>query len=318
MAGSDYLDTPRHTIRVVARRTGLTPTTLRAWERRYGAVQPSRSDTERRLYTDADIERLRLIRVLAASGHGLAHIAPLSLQDLQAIAATERPAPAVPPPRTSSAGPASAILERCERAVLAMDGPELHRVLVRLLLELGPESFLHDAIVPLCHRIGDLWAQNVLTVAHEHVASVAIRQSLDFLLDRLRYPENTPPHLVVTTPAGERHEFGAMMAAAMALSAGWRATYLGPDLPARDVASAVAESGVDVLALSIVSRVASPNVESELRQLRNSLGGLPIVVGGSGAPSYAATLARIDAHLVMDLRDFRAVLDEISPALERP
>jgi methanogenic corrinoid protein MtbC1 len=316
MASSDDLDRPRHTIRVVARRTGLTPTTLRAWERRYGAVQPSRSDTERRLYTDADIERLRLIRVLAASGHGLAHIAPLPLPDLKAIAATDQPVAAASAPRVAGAARASAILERCERAVLAMDGTELHRVLVRLLLELGPESFLHDAVVPLCRRIGDLWEQNVLSVAHEHVASVAIRQSLDFLLDRLRYPENTAPHLVVTTPSGERHEFGAMMAAAVALSAGWRVTYLGPDLPAREVVSAMAESGVDALALSIVSRARTPQLVAELRQFRESLGGMPIVVGGAGAQSYAAALLKMDAHLVRDLRDFRAVLDEMAPAFE--
>src|SRR5215208_6750074 len=95
---------PRHPIGVVARRTGLKPDLIRAWERRYGAVEPGRSDTRRRFYSDADIERLQLLRRVVRTGHGIGQVAGLSNQELLALAAQDEPAGAAPapPPPTGS------------------------------------------------------------------------------------------------------------------------------------------------------------------------------------------------------------------------
>ena len=320
MDNADPSDKPRHTIRVVARRTGLTPATLRAWERRYNAVQPARSGTERRLYRDADIERLRLMRALAAQGHSVSQLAALStteLTDLEQVEAASavgtRAAPSsigrgqLAPPATDGA----TYLAGGERAVLALDAAELYRLLVRSMVELGPDAFINQTAVPLCHRIGFLWEQGKLTVAHEHVAAVALRQALDFLFDKLR--DGAPgPHLVTTTPAGERHEFGAMMAGVIARSAGWEVTYLGPDLPAVDVAAAVRQSGARAVGLSIVSVFGSRAIEGELLQLRETVGPrVDIIAGGAAAPSYAETLADIGAHLLEDFVSLRVLLAQL-------
>ena len=226
-------DTPRHPIKVVARRTGLTPATLRAWERRHGAVQPARSGTERRLYSDADILRLRLMRELAAQGHSIAQLARASTTVLAALADDERELRSTRPDARDSvaaeAASAQVGLDACERAVRALDGAELHRQLMRALVERGPMRFVDDLVAPLCRRIGALWEDGTLSVAHEHVASAAIRQALGFLLETLRVAADDAPRMVVTTPAGQRHEFGAMMAAAIAATSGWNVTYLGPD-----------------------------------------------------------------------------------------
>ena len=77
---------PRHPIRVVAERTGLTPATLRAWERRYGAVEPRRSDGAQRLYSDEDIQRLRLIARLSSVGYALADLSRSSTTTLARMA----------------------------------------------------------------------------------------------------------------------------------------------------------------------------------------------------------------------------------------
>src|SRR5687768_1892912 len=80
---------PRHPIGVVARRTGLKPDLIRAWERRYGAVEPGRTDTRRRFYSDADIHRLLLLRQVVKTGRGIGQVAQLSNEDLEALIAEE-------------------------------------------------------------------------------------------------------------------------------------------------------------------------------------------------------------------------------------
>ena len=88
-------------IRAVSKLTGLGIDTLRAWERRHGAVAPVRDDRGR-MYTDADIARLRLLRGAVEHGHSIGRLAGLTDAELRRLAATAEAAPAVaPPPRTS-------------------------------------------------------------------------------------------------------------------------------------------------------------------------------------------------------------------------
>src|SRR3954468_20227311 len=74
--------TPRYPVRLVASRTGLSPHVLRAWERRYGVVNPTRSEGGQRLYSDLDIERLLRLRRLAERGHSIGRIGTLGVSEL--------------------------------------------------------------------------------------------------------------------------------------------------------------------------------------------------------------------------------------------
>src|SRR5918993_3366876 len=75
----------RHPIGVVARRTGLKPDLIRAWERRYGAVAPGRTDTRRRFYSDADISRLLLLKRVVDTGRSIGQVANLSNEELESL-----------------------------------------------------------------------------------------------------------------------------------------------------------------------------------------------------------------------------------------
>lgn len=303
---------PRHTIRVAVRRTGLTAATLRAWERRHGAVRPARSDTERRLYSDADIERLRLMRELVAEGHGIAQLAPLSTDALAALAGEERMAVAGgrhPVATPSLAAGAASPIDACERAIHGLDAAELYRLLMRATVELGPVRFVDDLVAPLLRRVGQACERGSLSVAHEHVASVSIRQALGFLLETLRVRSAAAPSLVAATPQGERHEFGAMMAASVAAMAGWRVAYVGPDLPASDLAIAVRQAGARVLALSIVSLRGGGALATELKTLREGVGrDVVIVAGGTAAALNADALDDIGAVRLDELSELRTLL----------
>jgi methanogenic corrinoid protein MtbC1 len=301
----------RHPIKVVAHRTGLSPEVLRVWEKRYAAVEPGRTKTDRRLYSDADIERLRLLRQATLLGRRIGEISGHSSKDLAVLVREDREATAeAPRPDLNGTPPpeSAAYLSMCLKAVRDLDAAELDTILSRAVLSLSSSALTEDFLAPLSRKIGELWEGGRLKPYHEHMASVLVRQTLGITLASGR-GQNGAARLVVTTPSGQRHEIGAVLAAVAALSEGWNVLYLGPDLPATDIAQAVAQSGATAVALSIVYPEDDPAVHRQLKELRSYLGEeVALIVGGAVAGSYAKTIHQIGGHLLSDTRSFRALL----------
>lgn len=301
---------PRYAIRIAAQRSGITPDTLRAWERRYGAVTPARSGTARRLYSDADIERLRVLRTLVDRGHSIGYVAGLGPAEIASLLESpEHPMP----PRAPHLGPAAArALESAERALAELDAPALRRVLQRAMMDMDTDGVIEQVMAPLCRSVGKQWQEGTICTAHEHVASAAIRDALGNMLDVLRV-RSAERRLVAATPAGERHEFGALMAAAVASSAGYSVTYLGPDLPAQDIATAASRVAAHAVLLSVVRGMDQAEVNREVRAVRDALdGAVPIILGGSGAREAARDGTVPDAMIVEDFAQLRAALGAIA------
>lgn len=300
---------PRYPIRVVARRVGVSEMTLRAWERRYGAVAPARSDGGHRLFSEADVERLTLLRELTVQGIAISTLATLTMSALRRLApvgAAEAAAPA--PGRARSSPPRDQELANCGRAVVALDGDRLHQILMRLVLERGPLSFIEDVASPLCAWIGDEWRQGRLTEAQEHAASDVLRRVFDFILHTLRR-DRRARHVVLTTLAGERHEFGSMMAGIVAAFDGWSCSYLSPDLPAAAIGDAVKRLKARLVAVSIVASPAAARSAHELLALRRVVGrNVAIVVGGPCAAAADHVLDEARATRIGSLREWRAFL----------
>lgn len=301
-----------HTMKVVVRRTGLSPYVIRVWEKRYGAVTPSRTQTRRRLYTDSEIQRLVLLRRATLVGHSIRQIANLSLEQLRTLVAEDEAAvpPSVPGPRSHTDGPAlQAYLAACMAAVQGLDAITLESVLMRARVALSHTVFLEALIVPMMQTIGDLWRDGALRIMHEHLASAIVRT----LLGSLATPASLSPiapHIIITTPAGQLHEIGALIAASIAGVEGWRVTYLGPNLPAEDVAAAVQQDPARVVGLSIIYPPDDPHLPQELAKLRRYIGpATTLLVGGRAAAGYDAMLQRIMAIRPKDLAEFRAYLE---------
>jgi MerR family transcriptional regulator, light-induced transcriptional regulator len=310
--------TPRHPIRVVARRTGLTPEVIRVWEKRYGVVAPQRTEGGRRRYTDADVERLRLLDQATAGGRRISQVAGLSTVELRAMVeedrATEASARAAPPPRGPAAG-AEGILADSLKAVESRDAGRLGAVLSRGLVSLTPPVFLDDVVVPLMGTIGELWHAGRLDPAHEHLASSVVRSVLEGMT-RAVQGEDPAPLLVAGTPAGQRHEIGAMIAAATAAAEGWQVTYLSPDLPARDIAAVAEEGGARAVALSLVYPGDDGDLPDQLRLLRTALPrDTALIVGGAAVESYRPVLDEVGAMVLADTDALRGVLAELAGGL---
>ena len=298
---------PRHPIGVVAERTRLSQDVLRVWERRYRVVEPGRSPTGQRLYSDADIERLRLLSVAIQSGRTISQVAGLSTPELARMVREDVEARGVAPDTESATVAADIIVPALERT-LALDAAGLDSLLRRAMLTSGMPAFLDSVAAPLLTRIGDEWHAGRLTPSHEHLATAVIQRVIAAAIQTAPTLPGAP-NLVVATPAGERHEIGALLAAAAAATEGWRVTYLGADLPAADIADAALRTSAQAVALSIVYVADRARVLDEIRALRGRLpASVPVLIGGASSVSLGGDLRSDDVRVMRDLSDLRGML----------
>lgn len=312
---------PRHPMGVVVQRTGLTAHVLRAWERRYGAVTPGRTEGGQRLYSDADVVRLRLLKRATEQGRPIGTVATRPTAELIALVGAERPGRELwRRPGTAadaggwagSGGSVGASLRRCLEAADRMDRRTLRSELMQAVVGLGAHGFVTGVVAPLLERVGELWEAGDLRPAQEHVVSTAVRQVLDWLLGRYD-PPGEAPLLVAGTPAGELHEFGALLAAVVAADAGWRVLYLGPSLPSDEIAAAAQRAGAGVVAVSVVDGEEGEGGRAgeELAALRALLPEWVLLVAG-GRRASAVTPEGV--LRVGNLDVFREVLRAAAPA----
>ena len=298
-------------IKVVARRTGLSAHVIRIWEKRYGAVEPERTGTNRRLYSDEQIERLSLLRDITQGGHSIGHVAKLPTEKLRQLA-SESGGTNGHSPRAAAVLPAGpAFLDQCIAAVKSLDSRGLEAALQRAATELGAQGLLQRAVAPLAQTIGELWRDGTITAAHEHFASAVIRIFLGHAARPFAGTESAPV-MIVATPAGQIHELGALLVGAAGANLGWHVTYLGASLPAAEIAGAARQNRARAVALSIVYPEDDPRLEMELSRLHEALPPeVILLVGGRAAPAYRDILEKISALEIRDLAHLASTLDDL-------
>lgn len=319
----------RHSIKTVAQQTGLSPHVIRAWEKRYQTVRPTRSEGRQRLYSAADIERLSLLRQATEAGYSIGTIASLSIDSLRSLLSGPDRGffPGVPSPRsgTTSGGglpglsitgaPAAeetlGFLEGAFQAVLRTDAAGLEGLLERASVAMGQMRLLGELIVPLVERIGEGWLRGQVKVSQEHVATSVLRTFLGNIARPIALHPRAPV-MVVTTPSGQVHELGAIIVAAAATGLGWRVVYGGVCLPAEEIAGMATEQGAKAVGLSVVHPTDDPSLALELKLLRRLLpASTRILVGGRASAAYRSEIESIGATRVGGLDDLREQLSRL-------
>jgi MerR family transcriptional regulator, light-induced transcriptional regulator len=272
-------------IRAVSLMTGVSIDTLRAWERRYGAVSPARDDSGR-MYDESDVRRIRLLRDAVANGHAIGRVARLSDEQLTTLAAPG-PSPAAPAERA----PAPIVdIEAIVAALERFDASTVELELGRAAAMLRAPELLHNVLVPVLTEVGERWHSGRARVAHEHLLSASVRNVLGSLL-RVHARTGVPDRMLFATPAGERHEFGTLGAALLAASGGLGTIYLGPDMPADDIVAVTTVVQLDVVVLGM-SDLGDPNVvDAEIQRIAARLDPrIELWLGGRGAERVGRTL----------------------------
>ena len=306
-----------HPIQIVTRRTGVSADVLRVWEKRYAVVTPIRSASGRRLYSDADIERLRLLVQATRAGRPIGQAAALPTKALVSLLEDEAPSATRPRQHAESDAEAAertaadALVEGCIRAIGDFDAVALDLQLRRAIVALSADDFLDDVVVPLVAHLRVRVLDGSLPRPHGHLATAVLRRVLDHVLATATAPLASRD-LVVAPLGVHPHELDALIVAAAAAAEGWRVTYVGTGVPADEIAETVQYLGGHVLALSLAASSGDRVIPRELRRLRTLLPArVEFLVVATTADVQRAALAETGATPIVGVRMLRSRLRAI-------
>lgn len=307
-------DSYKYPIKVVSQMTGLSVHVIRAWEKRYNVVEPDRTDTNRRLYSEEDIEKLKLLNDALHLGYNIGGIANLSLSDLKNLLSKEGRSILESRHGFSLIGSdinVDEIFNECLEAIKNYNAKKLESILLNASARLTQPVLIEQLIIPLVYKVGELWHDGEIRVANEHLASSVVRSFLFNLLESYSVGSSAPV-IVSATPLGQEHELGALIAGVVAASAGWKVVFLGTGLPAEEIAAVASHLNARVVALSIVYPSDDPHLKVELKKLHQILSGkITLVVGGRAANGYYDVLDEIGAIVVKDSKHLKFELEAI-------
>jgi MerR family transcriptional regulator, light-induced transcriptional regulator len=258
----------------LSRRSGVSRELLRAWERRYGLLRPTRSDGGFRLYSSQDERRVALMRDHLDRGLSAAQAARLALDEASQVAVAQ----GTP---TLDRG-----AQELRAALDLLDESAAHAALDRMLAGFSIETVLGEVVLPYLRELGERWARGEASVGQEHFASNVLRGRLLGLARG--WDAGGGPRALLACPPGEQHDL-ALIAFGLGLrDRGWRITYLGPDTPFETLVETASSLELDavVLAGSVAARF-----EGGQAALRRLSGVAPVWLAGAGATAELASAA---------------------------
>jgi MerR family transcriptional regulator, light-induced transcriptional regulator len=263
----------------LSRRTGVSPELLRAWELRYGLLEPSRTAGRFRLYSEADVARVRRMRANLADG--------LSASEAARAALAERP-------QADSPGLEEAA-DDLARSLEGYDDVGAQGALDGLLAAFSLDVVVREVLVPYLHDVGERWKRGALSVGQEHFISNVIRGRL-LALSR-GWDRGLGPRAVLASAEGDQHDLPVLLFGVVLRTHGWRITFLGADTPVASLAETVRGIRPDVVVVAgTVRGVFDPIVE----QLREVSKDVPLYIAGAAADDDLAGRAEA-VHLDGDL-----------------
>jgi MerR family transcriptional regulator, light-induced transcriptional regulator len=261
----------------LSRRVGVSDHLLRAWESRYGLLQPVRSQGGFRLYSEADESRIRTMQAYLADGLSAAEAARAALAGAGA-APGARPPDAVPA--------AGEYLAALRQALDAFDEPAAQAVLDRVLADLSVPAVLRGVVLPYLAGLGERWQRGTASVAMEHFASNVIRGRLAGLARG--WGNGHGPQALLACPPGEQHDLALMMFGIVLNRNGWRIGYLGANTPVEELARAASVSRPDLVVLAAARPETLEPIQAELTALTRRF---PVALAGAGATAQFADAA---------------------------
>ncbi len=291
-------------MKAVLRLTGLTPDTLRAWERRYQAVTPKRSENGRRMYESSQVERLKLLARLVKSGRSISSVAKLSDAELitQSVETTQTLGKEI-----------SVLLKALDR----FDLKKLQGHLSQILFEMSSRDFVYHLIPQVMTQVGLGVENGKLSISQEHALSEIFGNHLRKIYESLSpvseisvEPKKT---LLLASPEGDYHEFGLLMVAILCRKFGFETKYLGPNMPAMSLIEAAKQIKPHSIVLSISNLPKDIEKISPRQYLKEIDKNIPKAcnfwLGGTGSTQLKRSELRKNLWIFESLKDLEKRLE---------
>lgn len=295
---------PQYSIAAAARLTGLSPDSIRSWERRYGLIRPERDGSGFRVYSEAEIARLRLARRATALGHPIRKIAALDDAAIALLAGASQ---------TDRAGEGDlsplAIVAGLLDALHEVDRRRLKRTMNAAAMLMDPRDLVLHVLVPLLHRVGTLWQERKLSIWQEHLLSDLVATTTGAIA-RTAENASSGTGMLLATPPRELHAFGTAFAAMLAASRGYRVDNLGASVPSSEVLAAAKRLGARYVVIGVTGASGASNELVEyLHDLdRKSPHHVEIWVGGRAARDLVGLAGGRRLRAVSTLDEFASAI----------
>ena len=259
----------QYSIKELEQLSGIKAHTIRIWEKRHKIIEPSRTATNIRYYSDLDLKKLINVSLLNTYGIKISKIADMSLDDVnkKVLEISELQ------------NDKGVHIDQMVIAMIDMEEELFEKILNNLILRFGFEKTITEIIYPFLEKIGILWQTQNITPAHEHFISNLIRQKIIVAIDGLPIPPKTSEKILLFLPEGEMHELGLLFYHFLIRKSGYRTYYLGQNVPHEDLISVYKVHQPDFMLTSITSTLTVP-IEAYLERLANDFGQTKILASG--------------------------------------
>lgn len=260
-----------YSIKDLEKLTGVKAHTIRIWEKRYGIVQPRRTESNIRTYSNCDLKRLLNISILNKRGFKISGLAGLSVEELNDRV-------------MSLMADHHAYENQIESLIMAMidmNENRFEKTLSNAVIELGFEETLMKIVYPFFFKIGILWQTGAIGPAQEHFVSNLIRQKIIAAIENLehKYPPNAKLFILYLNE-NEYHELGLLFFNYLIKKVGHRMIYLGQSTPLEDVVKAASIHAPDFIFTSFTTPIPDSDLETYLKALVAHFPGKGIYVTG--------------------------------------
>ncbi|MBN2487334.1 MAG: MerR family transcriptional regulator [Bacteroidales bacterium] len=286
-----------YSIKDLERLSGIKAHTIRIWEKRYGLVEPGRSDTNIRHYNDSDLKKLLNISTLNRNGLKISKIAQLTNSDISALVEkfSENPH------NTGSQ------LESLYMSMIDLDEELFEKIINRAIIQMGFERMYIDIMYPFFNRMGIMWQTGTISPAQEHFVSNLIRQKCLVAIDSVVPPEKPGAKtFTLFLPENELHELGLLFMHYVLKKRGHRVIYLGAMLPLDNLVAIEKFKPSDYWLASIVTAMETPGIDQYVKSLSQALPGKKIILTGLQAEKL-----KIQPKNIVVLHNIKGFIDFI-------
>ena len=261
----------KYSIKDLEKISGIKAHTIRMWERRYGLIEPQRTETNIRFYSDCDLKRLLNISILNHNGIKISHIAGLTDAEIKNRVLD-----------LSIDGRSSSVqIESLMVAMLELDETKFLNGLSSSIIKLGFEVSVETVLFPFLERIGVLWQAGTINPAQEHFISNLIRQKLFVAIDNeMQSPVQNGPRIIMFLSEHEQHEIGLLFYNLLARKEGMNVVYLGAGVPLEDLSLVHRLRPADVFMTSFITAMDKQEMEDLLREYHKRFPDIPFYLSG--------------------------------------
>lgn len=220
--------------------SGIKAHTIRIWEKRYQLLNPSRTDTNIRIYGDEDLKKLLNVSTLLAKGGKISKISKLEVIEIaNQVELLSSP--------TSSDNNIELFINNLISSGLVFDVAKFESTFSSAIIRLGLKEMYFQVLLPTLMKIGLLWGKSEIIPAQEHLISNLIKQKLFASIDGLPTESKPKKKHLLFLPPGEDHEIGLLLTYYLLKQAGHQIYYLGSNVPLGNIEMSIQLSNPDSL-----------------------------------------------------------------------